>query len=161
MYIEVINLKKNYLTIILCIVIVILLIIVGYFILNKSFHTNNANLNEQELVTYLQNKGYKFSAYKDTLTNITTYYIYVKNNNIAFQRIDNPYLGTTYSWSNNNINDEWANILEPDKNTKENEKQQYSAYLKWLNNVNLDKSQIITVLDYYYKNNNGFASFEY
>ena len=153
--------KKNHLIIILCIVIVILLIIIGYFIFYKSSYTKNTNLSEQELVTYLQNKGYKFSANKDTITTITTYYIYVDNGDIAFQRIDNPYLGTIYSWKNDNINNEWANILEPDKNTKENEKQQYSEYLKWLNNIDLSKSQIITVLDYYYKNNNGFASFEY
>ncbi len=147
-----------------CIVTIVLIIaitILAIVFYPKSDNHNKEDLSESEIVEYLQDKGYKFTANKSTSTTVTTYYIYVNNDNITFQRIDNPYTGTMYCWKNDNINDEWADILESEENTTEDEKKQYEAYLKWLNKINLSKSQIIDILDYYHENNDGFESFTY
>ena len=118
---------------------------------NVSIHNfiNTKNFTPQEIKEYLQEKGYSITAKKSTYTK----YIYVCKDEIAFQRIDSIFSGTSYCWKNSDINGEWADIQEDnDKNTKLTELMQYVEYTQWLKEINLSKSQIIDVLDYCYKN---------
>lgn len=145
--------KKNNKKIIIATSIVILLIIliIGSIFIMKKLN-NKTNLSASEVVKYLQNKGYEFDASKSTLTQYTTYYIYVSNDDIAFQRIDNVFTGTMYSWKNDKINDDWAEIKETEENNTTAKKKQYEAYQDWLNRLGLNDTQIIEALDYYKKN---------
>lgn len=104
-----------------------------------------------EVIEYLEDKGYSFEAMESTPAIYTTQYIYVDHNEneIAFQRINNPILGILYSWNNADINDEWAEI----KNTYENDtlekERQFSNYEKWLKDLGLTTKQLTSALDYY------------
>lgn len=68
------------------------------------------------------------------------------------QKIVNTYIGTIYTFGNDVYNDENADIVNLEDNN-EDEDIQYSAYQKWLTEVNLDDSQIISALNYYDENN--------
>lgn len=145
--------KKQNKKIIITISIVILLIILSItslFIIQKS--NNKTNLSDKEVVEYLQNKGYVFSASKSTLTQYTTYYIYASNDDIAFQRIDNVFIGIMYSWKDDKINDDWAEIKKTEENNTTAKEKQYKAYQEWLDKLGLNDTQIIEALDYYKRN---------
>lgn len=130
------------------IVTLIVLSIISIFIFQKI--NDKTELSAKEVVDYLKKEGYNFKANK-YISYYTTYYIYVSNEKVAFQRIDSTLLGTMYSWNDNNVNAEWANIYKNDNDTIA-EKMQYEAYQKWLKNLGLKEEQIIEALDYL-KNN--------
>lgn len=152
--------KKKVIVIASIIILLIILSIASIFIIKKL--NNKTNLSAKEVVTYLQDKGYEFDASKSTLTQYTTYYIYVNNSKekIAFQRIDNVFTGIMYNWKNDNINDEWAEIKNTEENDTTAKKKQYEAYQKWLNKLGLNDTQIIEALDYYKRNTTTYTNMD-
>jgi hypothetical protein len=153
--------KNNKKIIVIAIIIIFLIILITGSIFIIQQLNNKTNLSANEVVEYLQSKGYKFEALKSTLTQYTTYYIYVNNDDIAFQLIDNIFTGTMYSWKNNKINDDWAEINETTENNTTAKKKQYEAYQEWLNELGLNDTQIIEALDYYKRNTTTYKNMDY
>ena len=113
------------------------------------------DLSSNEVIKYLEDKGCEFDIQNFTYI-YTTHYVYVscESHKISFQKIEGSALNTImYSWQLDSLNDDWADILEIDKNDKSGEKAQYKEYEKWLKKIGLTSSQIIDVLDYYDDNN--------
>ncbi|MBS6374698.1 MAG: hypothetical protein KH431_08865 [Erysipelotrichaceae bacterium] len=114
---------------------------------------DNTKLSNSEVVELLEKKGYKFNISDEE----ETHYVYFTNINkddesyIWVQKYDNTYVGTNYTFSKEDVNEKHANIIDKEENDSKDEKLQYDAYLDWLNEMGLKKSQIINVLDYYDK----------
>ena len=53
------------------------------------------------------------------------------------------------SFKNTSCNNEFADISSESSNNTEAEKRQYEAYMYWLKDMGLRKSQIVEVLNYY------------
>lgn len=118
---------------------------------NKEEKIDNSNLTDKEVIEYLESKDYKFEkiSFSD---DDSTIYTTISNDDIYLQKIVNTYIGTIYTFGNDVYNDENADIVNLEDNN-EDEDIQYSAYQKWLAEVNLDDSQIISALNYYDENN--------
>ena len=118
---------------------------------NKEEKIDNSNLTDKEVIEYLEGKDYKFEkiSFSD---DDSTIYTTISNEDIYLQKIVNTYIGTIYTFGNDVYNDENADIVNLEDNN-EDEDIQYSAYQKWLAEVNLDDSQIISALNYYDENN--------
>ena len=118
---------------------------------NKEEKIDNSNLTDKEVIEYLESKDYKFEkiSFSD---DDSTIYTTISNDDIYLQKIVNTYIGTIYTFGNDVYNDENADIVNLEDNN-EDEDIQYSAYQKWLTEVNLDDSQIISALNYYDENN--------
>lgn len=147
--------KRTFITVaFLAIIILIATITISVVTFNKSNNkTANANLKDNEVIEYLESLGYEYE--KKMYSNLTsTTYISItdKAGNIRIQKIINDYIGTSYTFQNSAYNDSHADILNIDEND-EDEKIQYSAYNKWLNEVNLTDTQIIESINFYDENN--------
>ena len=125
-------------------------------VLSKEYTIDTTNLMEiseysdMEVLEYLNGQGYEFEI-SELGSSYITEYVYVSNDNngIIFQKYSNPLIGTHYTWTNEDINDEWADIRSEYENDKEEEKKQYKEYKKWLESEGLTTNQITSVLDYY------------
>ena len=135
-------------TIGLTIIIIILLII----ILNDKFKIkqDNTNLTTFEVMDYLQSNGYTFKI-EDYTYIYTTHYIILRNDDdgIWIQKIINDLTGTYLTFKNDLVNDEHANITSEAANETEDKKQQYEAFLNWLEDMGLTKKQLNDVLNLY------------
>lgn len=111
------------------------------------------NLSDFQIIDYLFKQGFDFQADESTSVH-TTQYIYVSSeeNEILIQKIKNPLLGNMYTWCNQDVNDEWAEIKNTYENDSMEEKQQYREYEKWLDYHGLSSSQVTDALDYYHDN---------
>ncbi len=118
--------------------------------IGKQEKINNSNLTDEEVIEYLEGKGYNFQ--KLLYLDSGVFYTIIENNdNVYIQKILSPHM-TLYTFKNNDYNDEHANIVNLSDNDND-EDIQYSAYQKWLQEINLNDNQIISVLDYYDENN--------
>lgn len=114
---------------------------------------DNSNLDDEEVIKYLQDKNYEFDKVVYSSSDSTIYISLNSNDSkIWVQKMINPYIGTLYTFNNSEVNDEHADITDISEND-ENEKKQYFAYHDWLNEVNLSNEQIISAIDYYDLNN--------
>lgn len=148
--------KKFFYLIIILFTLTTINFIVFIFIHNfKSRNmTDTTNFSTEQVLKYLEENGYIFE--KVTYeSDANTIYVTVRNkkNNIDLKKIKNSYIGTWYIFHNQAYNNDYADILEIDKNNDADKKLQYSAYKKWLEKINLDDSQIVAVLNYYDQNN--------
>ena len=147
--------------IIIGILIAIILVLVTVIVVGIILSTNKAieerkkeeisKYTAREVVEYLEEQGYEFENMESTVGTYTTKYVYVSNkdNGIIFQKFVNPLIGSNYSWKNNDINSEWADIRSTYENDKLEEKRQYWAYEKWLEYEGLTSKQITDALDYH------------
>ena len=136
-------------------IVIVLVVVISLSIILLKKDKNMHDLSSSEVVKYLEDKGCEFDIQDHTYI-YTTHYVYVscENPKIAFQKIEGSALNTImYSWQLDSLNDDWADILETDKNDKSGEKAQYEEYEKWLKKIGLTNSQIIDALDYYDENN--------
>lgn len=119
---------------------------------NDSTSVDKSGFSDADVIEYLQNQGFEFSATEGSTG--STKYIYVSHNDskIAFQKITNTYIGILYSWKNGDINDEWAEMKSTYENDTDEEKKQFKAYEKWLEYHNLTSKQVTEALDYYDSN---------
>ena len=121
---------------------------------NKSKPIDGSKLNNDELYELFKEEGYsiRITTYSDTLS--TTYVVLEnKTEGITVQRIYNKYVGNLMTFDDNSVNDEMADLLYPDKNETEKEKQQYKVYQSWLKNYNITKTQLTEMMDNYYNKN--------
>lgn len=113
---------------------------------------DNSELNSKELQSYLESEGFTFKI-DDVTSKVTTHYVICYTDDIWIQQIDNPYLGPMSSFKNVKVNDDFADILDKEMNKTRPEKEQYDAYLDWLDKNGIEKTQIQDVLQYYDENN--------
>ena len=148
--------KKSLIALIIVIIVLFTTTIITTTLLfarsNKQEKIDNSNLTDRQVIEYLENENYKFekSSFSD---NDSTIYTTISNDNVYLQKIVNIYLGTKYTFGNEVYNDENADIVNLDNNDNDEKNIQYSAYQKWLKEINLTDNQIISVLDYYDENN--------
>ncbi len=149
---------KKTIIIISIIVLLVILSIATIFIINKL--NNKTNLTEKEVIEYLEQKNFEFEALKLDATK--TYYICVTNTEeeIYFCKMEDDFMGEHYFWRNKKINNERADIKNIEENKKNEEKEQYTEFLKWLDKIGLEDTQIINVLDYYNKNTKIYKSMD-
>lgn len=123
---------------------------------NDKIKEDKSNYTSSQIIEFLEEQGYEFKTHSDsTLMGIDRKYIYTydENSTIWIQKIVDPYTGTSYSWHNSDLNDEYAEIKNTYKNTEYDEEQQYKEYQKWLKYYGLTNKQMIDALDYYDENN--------
>lgn len=112
---------------------------------------DHTKLKDEEVQQYLEKEGYEFKV--DTMTSkVTTRYTVIRNDEIWIQKVDNPYTGEMMSFKNEKVNDELADILNKNKNETQLKKDQYKAYLEWLDLHGITDSQTKQVLEYYDEN---------
>ena len=114
---------------------------------------NTSNFTDKEIIEYLEKLGYKYD--KTMYSNLlSTTYITItdREDDIRIQKIINDFVGTSYTFQNSSYNDSHADILNIEDNDKD-EQIQYSAYKKWLEDINLSDNQVISSINYYDKNN--------
>lgn len=135
---------------IIIVLVIIISILITIIIFDSLKTKDNTDLSSYEVMKYLEDKGYIFEI-KDDSYIYKTHYIIIKNNNegIWIQQYQNELIGTNTSFKNSSCNDEFADISSESANETEDEKKQYKAYVNWLNDMGLSKSQIIEVIDYY------------
>lgn len=136
-------------------IIIILLLIILLNTLNnnnKIKQVNTMSFNDEQVIEYLENNDYEIKKYIFESTP-NTIYVTISNDKIEMQKIDNPYIGTVYFFDNNLYNDNYADIMNLSKNNTDEKKEQYYAYKKWLDSINLTDEQIISALKYYDKYN--------
>ena len=121
----------------------------------NGFDENVSEFSDSQVIEYLENQGYVFEISEHTAV-YTTKYVFVSNaeNGIVFQKYINPLIGTHYTWKNGDINDEWADIRSEYENEKDEEKQQYKEYKKWLKFQGLSSAQLTSALDFYEEHSN-------
>lgn len=112
---------------------------------DKDKKIDNTDLSSKEVQEYLEKEGYEFLV----SDNENTQYTIISKDNIWIQKIVNNYIGNFVTFQNDKINDEHASIVDEKENDTDELKEQYNGFLKWLESVGLDKSQITDVLDYY------------
>lgn len=132
------------------IIILVLLLILSLYIILINKKVDKSDLLEVEVLQYLEDKGYTFDV-EDYTYIYTTHYIILRNDEegILIQKIVNDITGTHLSFNNKQINDEFADITSESANTTIEEKEQYQAYLYWLEDMGLTKIQITNTLDFY------------
>ena len=135
---------------IIIILVVIISVLTTIIIFDNLKTKDNTSLNSYEVMKYLQENGYIFEIQDDAYI-YKTHYIIIKNNDegIWIQQYQNELIGTNTSFKNSSCNDEFADISSESVNETEDEKKQYKAYINWLNDMGLNKSQIIEVIEYY------------
>jgi hypothetical protein len=146
--------KKNIIIILLTIFIIILITML-FLIINKNDDSKNSidasNMSYNELVSMFEKNGYNFE-----LLNIDNcVYIILKNpkNGITIQRVPNTLIGTLMTFADDTINNEMADLIDTSENNNKEKQQQYKAYQNWLNNYNISKLQLCSMLDNYYEEN--------
>lgn len=134
----------------LIILVTILVLIIFANKLKARQQQDNTNLTTFEVMEYLQSNGYKFEV-EDYTYIYTTHYVILRNDadGIWIQKIINDLTGTYLTFKNDLINDEHANITSEAANETEDKKQQYKAFLNWLEDMGLTKRQLNDVLDLY------------
>ena len=139
-------------TLILFMCLIALFAISGCNNKDDSATIDKSGFSDAEVIDYLQNQGFEFSATEGSTG--STKYIYVSNpeNEIAFQKITNTYLGLMYSWQNGDVNDEWAEMKSTYNNDTDDKQKQFNEYEKWLKYHNLTSKQITDALDYFESN---------
>lgn len=147
--------KKRFIIIVaVCIIIFASIITTCILLLNNSnSKIDNSNLTDEEVIEYLESLGYNYdkTMYSNLLS--TTYVtITDKNDDIRIQKIINDLVGTLYTFQNSSYNDSHADILNIEDNDDEEETIQYSAYKKWLIEVNLSDNQIISSINFFDQN---------
>ena len=147
--------KKKFIIIIAIFIIILASTITTCIILfnNTDNRIDTSNFTDKEVIEYLESLGYKYD--KTMYSNLlSTTYITItdKKDDIRIQKIINDFVGTSYTFQNSSYNDSHADILNIEDNDDE-EKIQYSAYNKWLKEINLSDSQVISSINYYDKNN--------
>lgn len=113
---------------------------------------DKTHLSPREVQKYLEREGYEFSVPE----NQSTQSIDVSKDNFLIQKLSNVY-GTWYSFTNTKVNEDGANIDSKEANVTEESQEQYNEFLKWLESIGLEKSQIIDMLDYYDEENNAIT----
>lgn len=145
--------KKNIIILLLTALIIILItFLILAFNYNKSnVNVDGSNMSYDELIHMFEKEGYIFKLRKLD----TTLYITLENNKkgITIQRIPDTLVGTLMTFEDNSINYEMANLLDTNENNTKEKKQQYEAFLSWLNYYNISKIQLCSMLDNYYTNN--------
>lgn len=133
----------------LSIIIVILLFVI---LINNIEITkkDNTDLIPFEVIEYLEDAGYQFEV-QDYEHMYTTHYIILRNDDegIWIQKIDDELVGTMLSFNNKQINDEFADMTSKSANETKEERQQYRAYINWLDDMGLTKMQLVRALDFY------------
>ena len=120
----------------------------------KSKTIDGSKLNNDELYELFKDEGYSIEITKFSDSPSTTYIILEnKTEGITIQRIYNNYVGNLMTFDDDSVNNEMADLLYPDENKTEEEKQQYKAYQSWLNYYNITKTQLSQMLDNYYDEN--------
>lgn len=148
---------KFYASILIAIVLILTISVI--FLLkptkaNKTESIDGSKLNKDELYELFKEEGYsiRITTYSDTPS--TTYVVLEnKTEGITVQRIYNKYVGNLMTFDDDSVNDEMADLLYPDKNETEKEKQQYKVYQSWLKNYNITKTQLTEMIDNYYNKN--------
>lgn len=113
---------------------------------------DNTKLSDKEVQAYLEDEGYIFEV-SDLSSSVNTHYVIIRNDTIWIQKIDNPYTGLMLTFKDNDINSEHADIINKEENETSIQKEQYDAYINWLDTHGLTKVQLQNVLDYYDANN--------
>ena len=150
--------KKN-LIILLLIIIILALTISIIFILkpekeSKLKSIDGSKMNNDELYELFKDEGFSIRITKFSDTPSTTYVVLEnKTEGITVQRIYNKYVGNLMTFDDDSVNDEMADLLYPNKNETEEEKQQYKAYQSWLSHYNITKTQLSEMIDNYYDKN--------
>lgn len=119
-----------------------------------SSEKDNSKLTSEELQKYLVNEGYEFTIKDYT----TTHYVILTSEidgeeDVRIQQIDNQYIGPMMTFKKANINEEHANILDKEDNETRLEKEQYDAYIDWLDENGITKIQLQNLLEHYDLNN--------
>lgn len=136
-------------------IILLVLIVVTISIIVLLTHKDPKNFDAEQVIKYLEKKGYTFDAYKieNKKTGEFAHYISIKKNNIELLWDDltstNSY---DYYYRNSNLNTSWADISDNNNNDDER-KEQKQDFLKWCEEIKLTRKQICNMLDYYYKHN--------
>ena len=147
--------KKKFIIIITISILIVTSVITTCIVLLNNFNSkiDNSSLTDEEVIEYLESLGYKYDkTMYSTLFRTTYVSITSENPDIRIQKIEDNYTGTRYTFKNEAYNDSHADILNIDDNDSE-EQIQYSAYKKWLNEVNLSDEQIISSIKFYDENN--------
>ncbi len=145
-------------TSILIVIAIILTIIITFMIKstekNKPKIIDGSNMNNDELYELFNDEGYSIRITKFS-DNLSTTYVVLENKTegITIQRIYNNYVGNLMTFDDDSVNSEMADLLYPDENKTEEEKQQYKAYQSWLSHYNITKTQLSEMLDNYYDEN--------
>lgn len=142
-----------WMVVLIIVVVICFTIILSIFLaLNKNKVVDCYNMTSYEVKEYLEEKGYTFEI-SDYNYIYNTHYIIIRNDKdgILIQQYQNELIGTETSFKNTSCNDEFANVSSESANKTDNKKKQYIAYIDWLNDMRLSKSQVIDVLEYYDK----------
>lgn len=142
-------------------VVLFIIIIFAMFMIsgcgkNNKINKNKGSYTSFQIIEFLEEEGFEFKMKRDsTLMGINRKYIYAYDDSstIWIQKIVDPYTGTSYTWHNSDLNDEYAEIKNTYKNDGYKKEQQYKEYQKWLKYYGLTNKQIIDTLDYYDENN--------
>lgn len=144
--------KKWWFWVIILIMVIIICFTISICALNRDTKENidSTSMASYEVKEYLEDKGYIFEIadYKNVYN---THYVIIKNDNegIWIQQYQNEIIGLNMSFKNTSCNNEFADISSESSNNTEAEKRQYEAYMYWLKDMGLRKSQIVEVLNYY------------
>ena len=156
--------KKNVIIIILSIVIIAMAIAIICLLCfkssskevnsGKSYSIDGSKMNDEELLKMFEKEGYSIDITTRN-TSVTTTYILLTNTTegITIQRMYNPYIGTQMTFRDENVNDEYADLLYSEDNDTNEKKRQYKAYQSWLEKYNITKTQLSDMLDRYYAEN--------
>ena len=135
------------------IVLIIIVVLCVTFIIGMNGlidKKDNSSLSSYQVKEMLEREGYVFET-SNLETKYITHYVIIRNNKegIRIQKYINPLIGTEISFNNKSYNDKLADVSSESANKTDEERKQYKAYLNWLNDMGLTKSQVVDVLEYF------------
>lgn len=160
--------KQTILIILLSIMVLVLsVILILVFILHnnssketKSYSIDGSKMSTTELLEMFSKEDYNIKLERIVSLNSPSYsdnctYVIFENKRegIRIQRILNTLVGTLMTYKDESINDECADLLQLSRNDTKEKQEQYDAFLSWLKKYNITKTQLSSMLDYYYYNN--------
>ena len=125
----------------------------------KTYSIDGSKMNNTELLEMFKKEDYTISMKQFVSTTYKYHsnpiYIILENERegIEVQRIIGTLTGTLMTYSDDSINDKYADLLQLSRNDTEQEQEQYEAFLSWLKKYNISKTQLSSMLDLYYENN--------
>ena len=113
----------------------------------KTYVAYNRPMNGRQIFDCLRAKGYCFR----TIHTGTTRFVYVSSqySSVVFMKRYSTLTGSSYTWSNKRVNQEWAEMWNVYRNETEDQKKQYEDFLRWARFEGLQPWQIISVLDWF------------
>lgn len=115
--------------------------------------------NGRQIYDYLRAKGYYFGTVHAAVAG-TTKSIYVSNqySSVVFMKQYSTLTGSSYTWSNKRVNQEWAEMWFLHRNETDGQRQQYEDFIRWLRFEGLQPWQIVSALDWFEAANSGLLS---